>query len=68
VPLDIVYDPIEAREPSFTSEKHAGDYKGGLCMAQVLRYSYIPVGKYVELAICQDPRLASGLKEARKRT
>ncbi len=51
VPLHIAYDPIEAREPSFVSEKHAGDYKGGLCMAQILRYSDTPVGKYDELAI-----------------
>lgn len=51
LPLDIAYDPLEARDPSFSSEGNAGTYKGGLCMAQILRYSETPVGTYDELAI-----------------
>ena len=51
VPIDIAYDPLEASSASFSSEKDAGKYKGGLCMAQILRYSESPVGPYDELAI-----------------
>jgi len=51
LPLDIAYDSLEAGAPSFTSQKDAGSYKGGLCMAQIIRYSDTPVGTYDELAL-----------------
>lgn len=51
LPRDIVYDPVEAEASSFSSPEHAGTYRGGLCMAQVLRYTDTPVGSYDELAI-----------------
>lgn len=51
LPNDIAYDPLEAKTASFSSEQDAGKYKGGLSMAQIIRYSETPVGPYDELAI-----------------
>lgn len=51
IPIDIAYSPLEANASSFSSEKDAGKYKGGLCMAQVIRYRETPVGEYDELAL-----------------
>ena len=51
LPLSIAYDPLEADTASFSSEKEAGKYGGGLCMAQIIRYRETPVGSYDELAI-----------------
>lgn len=65
IPLDIVYDPVEANDPSFSSEKHVGTYKGGLCMAQILRYSETPVGPYDELAIL--PGFWTGVKGSKQK-
>ena len=51
LPLDIAYDPFEANAACFASQQDAGTYKGGLCMAQIIRYSDTPVGAYDELAV-----------------
>lgn len=51
VPLGIAYDPLEANATSFSSQKNAGTYKGGLCFAQIIRYTDTPVGSYDELAV-----------------
>lgn len=51
LPLDIVYDPHELHEPSFSSEKETGKYVGGLGFAQIVRYSETPAGTYDELVI-----------------
>jgi len=51
LPRDIVYDTLEAEASSFSSEQDAGTYRGGLCMAQIIRYSETPIGPYDELAI-----------------
>ena len=47
----MVYDQLEAGACSFSAEKDAATYRGGLCMAQIIRYSETPVGPYDELAI-----------------
>lgn len=49
--LNIAYDPLEADEPSFSSEKEAGRYIGGLAFAQIIRYHDTPVGAYDELTL-----------------
>lgn len=48
-PKDIAYDPLEAKTASFSSEDEAGKHAGGLCFAQIVRYSDTPVGPYDEL-------------------
>ncbi|KAK4690871.1 hypothetical protein P7C71_g6016, partial [Lecanoromycetidae sp. Uapishka_2] len=65
LPIDIAYDPLEANDPSFSSEGHVGTYKGGLCMAQVLRYSETPVGSYDELALL--PGFWTGVQGSKKK-
>lgn len=51
LPRDVAYDSLEACAPSFSSQKDAGSYKGGLCIAQIIRYSDTPVGTYDELVL-----------------
>ncbi|KAL6720556.1 hypothetical protein ACLMJK_002480 [Lecanora helva] len=51
LPRDIVYDALEAEAPEFSSDNEGELYKGGLCMAQIIRYGETPVGAYDELAI-----------------
>lgn len=43
-----VYDPLEASSMFKSTEEN---YLGGLCLVQIIRYTYTPVGAYDELAI-----------------
>ncbi|KAL9608217.1 MAG: hypothetical protein Q9167_006939 [Letrouitia subvulpina] len=48
LPRDIAYDPNEASSAAFTDTLK---WKGGICMIQLLRYSYTPVGVYDEMIL-----------------
>lgn len=50
------YDPLEASHPAWTGK----DFKGGLGMIQVVRYSSTPVGPYEELVIIPGNFQVSG--------
>ena len=65
LPRHVVYDSLEAGASAFSSESDAGVYKGGLCMAQIIRYNETPVGPYDELAIL--PGYFSGVGSTGKR-
>ncbi|KAI9817142.1 MAG: hypothetical protein M1827_001254 [Pycnora praestabilis] len=45
------YAPLEAASGPFSSSEQAGQFKGGLSMIQIVRYSETPVGSYDELLI-----------------
>lgn len=51
LPRDVAYSPLEASSAAFSAESEAGTYRGGLCMAQIIRYSETPVGAYDEFAL-----------------
>ncbi len=51
LPRDVAYGPLEASSAAFSAESEAGTYRGGLCMAQIIRYSETPVGAYDEFAL-----------------
>ncbi|KAI9854001.1 MAG: hypothetical protein M1813_001592 [Trichoglossum hirsutum] len=46
-----VYDPLEAASVEFSDPAVAGEFRGGLGMIQIVRYSETPVGGYDELLI-----------------
>ncbi|KAI9704647.1 MAG: hypothetical protein M1820_005395 [Bogoriella megaspora] len=46
-----IYDPLEASSPDFASPQSAGDFKSGIGMIQIVRYSETPVGPYDELLV-----------------
>ncbi len=51
LPKNIAFAPLETNPTSFGSDQGACKYTGGLCFAQIIRYSDTPVGSYDELAI-----------------
>jgi len=67
LPKELAYDRVEANAASFSSENEAGRYRGGLCFAQILRYSETPVGPYDELLIIPGTFDGAGpFKEVKK--
>ncbi|KAI4161238.1 MAG: hypothetical protein LQ342_005029 [Letrouitia transgressa] len=48
LPRDIAYDPAEVSSATVTDTLK---WKGGICMIQLLRYSYSPVGQYDEMIL-----------------
>lgn len=40
-----VYDPLEASSPEFADPSTAGEFRGGIGVVVIVRYSETPVGK-----------------------
>jgi len=43
------YSPLEASSPTFADPAQSGDFKGGLGLVMIIRYSETPVGSYNEM-------------------
>lgn len=51
LPRNRAYTPLNASHAPFSSPAECGEFRGGLGMLQVLRYTETPVGPYDELAV-----------------
>ncbi|KAI9714577.1 MAG: hypothetical protein M1812_006382 [Candelaria pacifica] len=61
------YAPLEASSSSWIDPQKCGQFKGGLGMIQIVRYSETPVGSYDELLIIPGNFDVPGTKESHLR-